>query len=323
MIKETMVEKELISVAPEQVEVFQPPNDDDRVVYESMLKDPDLAVFLANQRILKISDGSRILLGFDSEASATAAQEAWRAGQKQWVQGRHIALTSVREAVARTKQSWKGEDEVELKNALEQLWHAVRLAMGDEWSVGGNLQVAETPPPVDDAWMKIGFQSDTPAEDLRAMGLLSLDWLAAAATHAPNTVQSALSHTGTDAEYPFATVAINLTALVLSICGVNRRRPGVNAESIGIGFLSALHDPSGPAVMMECMMTLFELLWTETGAQIDNFSEVLSQLKARVGSILTCDSRPTSLDELRDMFGPAVFTGGPPVVVEAELAELM
>lgn len=95
---------------------------------------------------------------------------------------------------------------------LQSLWTNLHLNSNDN----DNL---DTPPSIpDERWQELGFQGRNPATDFRGMGLLGLDQLLAFTQIAPKSAHNLWqqSQLGT-AWFTFATVGINITALLYSL----------------------------------------------------------------------------------------------------------
>ena len=91
------------------------------------------------------------------------------------------------------------------------------IALQSLWS---NLQSDKTPPPSipDKKWKDLGFQGQDPSTDFRGMGMLGLDQLLAYTQIAPKSAHNLWQQSNLgSAWFTFATVGINITALLYSL----------------------------------------------------------------------------------------------------------
>lgn len=103
---------------------------------------------------------------------------------------------------ARTKFNHK-----EHLNLLQSLWINLH-----------SCSIEQVPSVPDKKWQEIGFQGNDPATDFRGMGLLGLDNLLAYTQIAPKSAHSLWQQSKLgSAWFTFATVGINITALLYSL----------------------------------------------------------------------------------------------------------
>lgn len=98
--------------------------------------------------------------------------------------------------------------------ALQSLWSNLHLQLKPS-ETGTGTPVPSIP---DKQWQELGFQGPDPATDFRGMGMLGLDQLLAFTQIAPKSAHNLWQQSNLgSAWFTFATVGINITALLYSL----------------------------------------------------------------------------------------------------------
>jgi hypothetical protein len=108
--------------------------------------------------------------------------------------------------LAKTKVSW---DNTLHRERLETFWNAVYV---DTPMPEKSLNVNVSP-----GWKDIGFQSNDPCTDFRAMGLLGLHCLCYHSTKYPSRVRTIVHAGKPNRDFPYAAVGINLVASLVQV----------------------------------------------------------------------------------------------------------
>ena len=108
--------------------------------------------------------------------------------------------------LAKTKVSW---DNTLHRERLETFWNAVYV---DTPMPEPSLNVNVSP-----GWKDIGFQSNDPCTDFRAMGLLGLHCLCYHSTKYPSRVRTIVHAGKPNRDFPYAAVGINLVASLVQV----------------------------------------------------------------------------------------------------------
>lgn len=129
----------------------------------------------------------------------------------------------------------------------------------------------------DKRWQDIGFQGADPATDFRGMGLLGLDNLLAYTQIAPKSAHSLWQQSKLgSAWFTFATVGINITALLYSLL-VSR-----SADE----FFYSQSSTDGPAAFNHAYQLVFEKFgqyWVmEEAKDVMDFSRIFGKLRADI-----------------------------------------
>ena len=122
--------------------------------------------------------------------------------------------------LAKTKVSW---DKPAHREMLQSLWSAV---YPDKCMPEPSLNVSVSP-----GWKDVGFQSNDPCTDFRAMGLLGLHCLCYHGSRYPDRVRT-IVHAGRPArDFPYAAVGINLVAALVQMLKLGQQTLQPSAAS--------------------------------------------------------------------------------------------
>ena len=182
-------------------------------------KDVAQGVTRQGMLVIKFKDGSSVqLLGMQvQDVASDLEKRVWL-----WEQRRNEQSASLERLVlmAKTKVSW---DNPQHRQMLERFWQAVYV---DTSMPEPSLHVNVSP-----GWKDMGFQSNDPCTDFRAMGLLSLHCLWYHSTNYPSRVRT-IVHMGKPArDFPYAAVGINLVASLVQMLRLGQ--PGGHADVEG------------------------------------------------------------------------------------------
>ena len=172
--------------------------------------------------VIKFKDGSSVQL------SGMQVQDVASDLKKRislWEQRRKKQSTSLDRLVlmAKTKVSW---DKPQHRQMLESFWQAVYV---DIPMPEPSLHVTVSP-----GWKDMGFQSNDPCTDFRAMGLLGLHCLWYHSTNYPSRVRT-IVHAGKPArDFPYAAVGINLVASLVQMLRLGQSGGHVDVEGTAL-----------------------------------------------------------------------------------------
>lgn len=172
-----------------------------------------------------------------------------------------------------------------------------------------------TPGPVDPAWKRVGFQSSTPASDVRGAGIFGMRLLCRL-VESDEAMATAMRRS--EAEYPFAACALNVGFVLIAhlrvvenpkfcpCCGSEIANPPPHKYAMqGLAGLLA-RDADAFFGVYSLAMHVLEAEYREAKRRdasfgLLGFGQVLAATRRRVMGLL--EAQPRSVAELRDRAG--------------------